>query len=65
MDGRDEPGHDDAVSDVAKAKKTTRYTTGEIGRVRVIADFLPPPVTRRGKAGSGNVFAAKYLSFKV
>ena len=23
--------------------KTPRYTAGEIGRVRVIADFLPPP----------------------
>jgi hypothetical protein len=23
--------------------KTVKYTTGEIGRVRVIDDFLPPP----------------------
>lgn len=23
--------------------KTVRYTSGEIGRVRVVKDFLPPP----------------------
>ena len=25
------------------SSKTVRYTKGEVGRVRVIADFLPPP----------------------
>jgi predicted DNA binding CopG/RHH family protein len=25
------------------SSKTVRYTAGEIGRVRVIDDFLPPP----------------------
>jgi hypothetical protein len=25
------------------SNRTVRYTAGEIGRVRVIADFLPPP----------------------
>ena len=25
------------------SSRTVRYTTGEIGRVRVIEDFLPPP----------------------
>jgi predicted DNA binding CopG/RHH family protein len=25
------------------SSKTVKYTTGEIGRVRVIEDFLPPP----------------------
>ena len=25
------------------SSRTVRYTTGEIGRVRVIADFLPAP----------------------
>jgi predicted DNA binding CopG/RHH family protein len=25
------------------SKKTVRYTKGEIGDVRVVADFLPPP----------------------
>jgi predicted DNA binding CopG/RHH family protein len=25
------------------SSKTVKYTTGEIGRVRVIADFLPSP----------------------
>ena len=28
---------------MAKARRTTRYTAGEIGRVRVISDFLPSP----------------------
>jgi predicted DNA binding CopG/RHH family protein len=26
------------------SSRTVRYTAGEIGRVRVIKDFLPPPV---------------------
>jgi hypothetical protein len=25
------------------SKRTARYTKGEIGRVRVVEDFLPPP----------------------
>jgi predicted DNA binding CopG/RHH family protein len=25
------------------SNKTARYTAGEIGRVRIIEDFLPPP----------------------
>ena len=25
------------------SKRTVKYTTGEIGRVRVVEDFLPPP----------------------
>lgn len=25
------------------SSRTVKYTTGEIGRVRVIEDFLPPP----------------------
>ena len=25
------------------SSKTIKYTTGEIGRVRVVKDFLPPP----------------------
>jgi len=25
------------------SKKTVRYTEGEIGKVRVVKDFLPPP----------------------
>lgn len=25
------------------SSKTVRYTAGEIGRIRVIEDFLPPP----------------------
>jgi len=25
------------------SKKTVRYTQGEIGKVRVVKDFLPPP----------------------
>jgi hypothetical protein len=25
------------------SNRTVKYTTGEIGRVRVIKDFLPPP----------------------
>ena len=25
------------------SRRTVKYTTGEIGRVRVVEDFLPPP----------------------
>ena len=42
MDGRDEPGHDETMASAMRSK-TARYATGEIGRVRVIPDFLPAP----------------------
>jgi predicted XRE-type DNA-binding protein len=57
VDGRDKPGHDEVVNEVAKAKRVVRYTAGEIGRVRVVADFLPRSLKRRAKSRSGNVFA--------
>jgi predicted XRE-type DNA-binding protein len=57
VDGRDRPGHDEAVNDVAKAKRIVRYTAGEVGSVRVDADFLPRSLKRRVKSRSSNVFA--------
>jgi hypothetical protein len=36
------------------SSRTVKYTAGEIGRVRVVEDFLPSPdklVTREGEAG--------------
>jgi hypothetical protein len=37
-------------------RKSTGYTEGEIGRVRVVRDFLPAR-TKLRKRSSGNVFA--------
>src|SRR6476659_10241976 len=37
-------------------RKQKAYTAGEIGRTRVVKDFLPAPAKLRRK-GSGNVFA--------
>jgi hypothetical protein len=43
VDSRDKPGHDDGVSAVARVQRAARYSAGEIGRVRVVPDFLPAP----------------------
>ncbi len=41
MDARDKRGHDDYIASMRS--RIARYTEGEIGRFRVIEDFLPPP----------------------
>ena len=42
MDRPDKPGDDEWGKHVRK-KRTIKYTEGEIGRFKIVKNFLPPP----------------------
>ena len=43
MDTRVKPAYDEKRTGYVMSNKTIKYTAGEIGRLRVIEDFLPAP----------------------
>ena len=43
MDTRVKPAYDERRTGCVMSNKTVKYTAGEIGRLRVIEDFLPAP----------------------